>query len=71
MSCVADANATTKAHTTKGVKPSRGSCQAMPATPAMMANCDSSSQLRRRPSQVVSTGRGKRSTRGAHTHLKP
>ena len=49
----------------------RGSASAMPTNPATMSACDSSSQLRRRPNAFVSNGIGRRSTSGAHTHLKP
>ena len=54
-----------------GPSASRGSLTAMPTSPATTRHCDSSSQLRRRPSQRVSSGIGNRSTSGAHTHLKP
>ena len=71
MSCVAEPNATASAHHTTGCSDCCGSLNAIPASPAMMASCDSSSQLRRRPSQRVSSGIGIRSTSGAQTHLKP
>ncbi|MCY1557837.1 hypothetical protein D9M68_947200 [compost metagenome] len=71
MSCVAEANATASAHHTTSVSPVRGSASAMPTSDAMMKNCDSSSQLRRRPIQRVSSGIGNRSTSGAQHHLKP
>ncbi len=38
---------------------------------AAIATCESSSQARRRPSQRVRKGSGKRSTSGAQAHLKP
>ena len=71
MSCVAEARATSSAHSTSGCRPLRGSSTAMPTRPAAIASCDSSSQLRRLPISCVRPGRGTRSTSGAHTHLKP
>jgi hypothetical protein len=71
MSCVAEPKATSSAHQTIGPSVWRGSASAMPTSPAMMAACDSSSQLRRRPSARVRKGIGRRSTSGAQTHLKP
>ena len=71
MSCVAEPTATASAHQTMGSSACCGSVSAMPTSAAMMTHCDSSSQLRRRPSQRVSKGIGKRSTSGAQTHLKP
>jgi len=71
MSCVAEPKATASAHQTIGPSISRGSARAMPTSPATTTNWDNSSQLRRRPSQRVSRGRGMRSTSGAQTHLKP
>ena len=37
----------------------------------MITDCDNSNQLRRRPSQRVSSGIGRRSTNGDQAHLKP
>src|SRR5450830_654474 len=68
MSCVAEPKATTRAKTTRACRSCCGSVSAMPARPPITANCDSSNQLRRRPSQCVSPGRGMRSTRGAQAH---
>ncbi len=62
--------ATTRALHTMGVKASCGFWLAMPSKPAAINSCDSSNQLRRRPRRRVSPGSGKRSTSGAHTHLK-
>ena len=71
MSCVAEPKATASAHHTDGSSASAaGRCSAMPTRPATISACASSSQLRRRPSQRVSSGIGSRSTSGAHTHLK-
>ena len=63
--------ATANAHQTMGSSACCGSLKAMPTSAAMMTHCDNSSQLRRRPSQRVSSGIGSRSTSGAQTHLKP
>ena len=71
MSCVAEAKATSKAKRANPVTPCCGLCSAMPTSPNMVTICASSNQLRRRPSQRVSSGMGMRSTSGAHTHLKP
>ncbi|MCY1364971.1 hypothetical protein D9M69_517990 [compost metagenome] len=71
MSCVAEANATASAHHTTTFSPVRGSDSAMPTSAAMIAPCDSISQLRRRPIQRVSKGMGSRSTSGDQHHLKP
>ena len=71
MSCVAEANATTTAHHTTGAKASLGSVMAITTRAVMMTACDTSSQLRLRPSSRVSTGIGMRSTKGDHTHLNP
>ena len=54
-----------------GMSETLGSVSAMPTKAATMAHCEASSQLRRRPKRRVSQGRGKRSTSGAQTHLKP
>ena len=70
MSCVAEPKATASAHQTMGASASWGSLNAMPTKPAITSPCDSSSQLRRRPSQRVSSGSGSRSTSGDQTHLK-
>ena len=70
MSWVAEPKAATKAQTTKGVNAWRGSDRAMPTSPSMMVACASSNQLRRRPRRAVSSGIGKRSTKGAQHHLK-
>ena len=71
MSCVAEAKATINAQATTGPSAWRGSVSAMPTSPATTRHCDSSSQLRRRPSAWVSSGSGSRSTSGAQAHLKP
>ena len=71
MSCVAEPNAVSSAKPTKGVSDSCGLLHAMPKSPAITAACASNSQLRRRPNSRVSSGNGKRSTNGAHAHLKP
>jgi hypothetical protein len=71
MSCVAEAKATASAHQTTASSPARGSASAMPTSATMIASCDSSSQLRRRPIARVSSGIGSRSTSGDQTHLKP
>ena len=71
MSWVAEANATASAHHTTSVSWLRGSASAMPTSDAMMASCDNSNQLRRRPIRRVSRGMGMRSTSGAQHHLKP
>ncbi len=71
MSCVAEPKATATAHHTMGAKASCGSVSAIITSAPMMTACDTSSQLRRRPSRRVSTGIGMRSTSGDQTHLKP
>ena len=71
MSWVAEPNAANKANPTKGVSESCGLLHAMPNRPAMTAACASNNQLRRLPSSGVNSGKGKRSTKGAHAHLKP
>ena len=71
MSCVAEPQATASAQPTMGPSAWRGSANAMPTSPATTTACANSSQLRRRPSQRVSSGSGSRSTSGAHSHLKP
>jgi len=70
MSCVAEPKATASAHQTIGSSASFGSVSAMQTSAVMMTACDASSQLRRRPSQRVSSGIGSLSTNGAQTHLK-
>ena len=69
MSCVAEPKATASAHHTTGISETRGSVMAMLTSAAMMVNCDSSSQLRRRPNRRVRSGIGSLSTKGAQTHL--
>ncbi|MCC2636182.1 MAG: hypothetical protein K0S48_4068 [Ramlibacter sp.] len=71
MSWVAEAKATATAHQTIGSSDAFGSTSAMPHRPAMIASCASSSQLRRCPSQRVSSGSRTRSTSGAQIHLTP
>ena len=71
MSCVAEPNATNSAKPTKGVKLSCGLAAAMPSRPNTIDTCANNNQLRRRPNMGVNTGIDKRSTSGAHTHLKP
>ena len=71
MSCVADAKATASAAQTMGVTDSFGSVVAIPTSANMMTACDSSNQLRLRPSRRVNTGIGSRSTNGDQTHLNP
>ena len=43
----------------------------MPNKPTMTKHCANINQLRLRPSRLVSNGSESRSTKGAHTHLKP
>ena len=69
MSCVAEPKATASAPHTTGCKACCGSLKDMATSPAMMANCENSNQLRRRPRSRVRTGIGSRSTSGAQTHL--
>ena len=71
MSCVAEPNAASNANQTIGISAIFGSDSAMPIRPQTIIDCDSSSQLRRRPNRRVSSGMGKRSTSGAQHHLKP
>lgn len=70
MSCVAEPKATASAHQMMGFRVVSGSLSAMPTSPPMIISCDSSSQLRLRPSARVSSGSGMRSTSGDHIHLK-
>ena len=71
MSCVAELKATTSAAAVTANRPCCGLPSAMATSPPTMPSWASSSQLRRRPSQRVSSGIGTRSTSGAQTHLKP
>ena len=50
---------------------SSGSVLAMPTKAIVIMVCESNNQARRRPSHRVKSGRGRRSTKGDHIHLKP